>query len=153
MKSFRLLLVCLGILFLDIASPSNACRDTRTTLHVNVTEVAENAIYFQNSTSKLSNIQTTLTGNLITSNVEKCLRTGTIFVEDDGCRYEINVTSYNIESISIIKQDRREVEITLPYEILEEDITKYEAGMRDILKVNVKVSIEYEIIIPDDPLE
>ena len=149
MKNFRLLIVCAFLIFLDIPSPSNACRDDRTGLEVDVLVVDNENIMFRSSELKLNTQTTHIDEALVKRCVEGSLRTGTVYVEEDNKQYDINVTSYNIESIILVKNDGTEVEIELPYEFSKEDITVYLAGKRNFIQLHVNISIEYEVIIPE----
>ena len=53
MKNFRLLIVCSFLIFLDMPSPFNACRDDRTGLEVDVLVVDNENIMFNSSELKL----------------------------------------------------------------------------------------------------
>ena len=149
MKNFRLLIVCAFLIFLDIPSPSNACRDDRTGLEVDVLVVDNENIMFRSSELKLNTQTTHIDEALVKRCVEGSLRTGTVYVEEDNKQYDINVTSYNIESIILVKNDGTEVEIELPYEFSKEDITVYLAGKRNFIQLHVNISLEYEVIIPE----
>mgnify|MGYP003290705477 CR=1 FL=1 len=149
MKNFRLLCVCTFLLFLDVASPFNACRDDRTKLEVNVQVVDNNSIRFNSSEVYLSTQTTTIDQATVEKCVKGSLKTGTIYVEEEKNRYKIEVTSYNIESITLVKKDLTEIEITLPYEFNKEDVTDYLSGKRKFIQVFVEVTIEYSIIIPE----
>lgn len=148
MKNFRLLFLCLGILFLDVASPFNACRDTRTGLEVNIS-VEDESLRFNSISSKLGNSDYAITEPMVQNLVESSLNRGTFYSEEDDTRYEIKVTSYNIESIVLTNDAREEIEIELPYRFTAEDIIQYYNGKRNFIKLTVKVSIEYEVIIPE----
>ena len=149
MKNFRLLIVCAFLIFLDIPSPSNACRDDRTGLEVDVLVVDNENIMFRSSELKLNTQTTHIDEPLVKRCVEGSLRTGTVYVEEDNKQYDIEVTSYNIESIILVKNDGTEVEIELPYEFSKEDITVYLAGKRNFIQLQVNISLEYEVIIPE----
>lgn len=149
MKNFRLLIVCAFLIFLDIPSPSNACRDDRTGLEVDVLVVDNENIMFRSSELKLNTQTTHIDEALVKRCVEGSLRTGTVYVEEDNKQYDIDVTSYNIESIILVKNDGTEVEIELPYEFSKEDITVYLAGKRNFIQLHVNISLEYEVIIPE----
>ena len=149
MKNFRLLIVCAFLIFLDIPSPSNACRDDRTGLEVDVLVVDNENIMFRSSELKLNTQTTHIDEALVKRCVEGSLRTGTVYVEEDNKQYDINVTSYNIESIILVKNDGTEVEIELPYEFSKEDITVYLGGKRNFIRLHVNISLEYEMIIPE----
>ena len=149
MKNFSLLIVCAFLIFLDIPSPSNACRDDRTGLEVDVLVVDNENIMFHSSELKLNTQTTHIDEALVKRCVEGSLRTGTVYVEEDNKQYDIDVTSYNIESIILVKNDRTEVEIELPYEFSKEDITVYLAGKRNFIQLHVNISLEYEVIIPE----
>lgn len=149
MKNFRLLIVCAFLIFLDIPSPSNACRDDRTGLEVDVLVVDNENIMFRSSELKLNTQTTHIDEALVKRCVEGSLRTGTVYVEEDNKQYDIDVTSYNIESIILVKNDRTEVEIELPYEFSKEDITVYLAGKRNFIQLHVNISLEYVMIIPE----
>ena len=149
MKNFRLLIVCAFLIFLDIPSPSNACRDDRTGLEVDVLVVDNENIMFNSSELKLNTQTTHIDEALVKRCVEGSLRTGTVYVEEDNKQYDINVTSYNIESIILVKNDGTEVEIELPYEFSKEDITVYLGGKRNFIRLHVNISLEYEMIIPE----
>lgn len=149
MKNFRLLIVCAFLIFLDIPSPSNACRDDRTGLEVDVLVVDNENIMFYSSELKLNTQTTHIDETLVKRCVKGSLRTGTVYVEEDNKQYDINVTSYNIESIILVKNDGTEVEIELPYEFSKEDITVYLAGKRNFIQLHVNISLEYVMIIPE----
>lgn len=149
MKNFRLLIVCAFLIFLDIPSPSNACRDDRTGLEVDVLVVDNENIMFRSSELKLNTQTTHIDEALVKRCVEGSLRTGTVYVEEDNKQYDIDVTSYNIESIILVKNDGTEVEIELPYEFSKEDITVYLAGKRNFIQLHVNISLEYVMIIPE----
>ncbi len=149
MKNFRLLIVCAFLIFLDMPSPFNACRDDRTGLEVNVVVVDNDNIRFNSTDVKLNAQTTNFDEALVKRCIKGSLKTGTIYVEEDGKRYDIEVISYNIESIILVKNDRTEVEIELPYEFSEEDITVYSSGKRNFIQLSVNISIEYEVIIPE----
>lgn len=150
MKNFRLLIVCAFLIFLDMPSPFNACRDDRTGLEVDVLVVDNENIMFNSSELKLNTQTTHIDEALVKRCVNGSLKTGTVYVEEDNKKYDIDVTSYNIESIILVKNDRTEVEIELPYEFSEEDITVYLSGKRNFIQLIVNVSLEYEVIIPED---
>lgn len=149
MKNFSLLIVCAFLIFLDIPSPSNACRDDRIGLEVDVLVVDNENIMFHSSELKLNTQTTHIDEALVKRCVEGSLRTGTVYVEEDNKQYDIEVTSYNIESIILVKNDGTEVEIELPYEFSKEDITVYLAGKRNFIQLHVNISLEYEVIIPE----
>lgn len=149
MKNFRLLLICAGLLFLDIPSPFSACRDTRTTLEINTVVVEESPVSFNEVNSKIATNVTTLDSSTINNQVKKALKTGKYYSAEDKCYYEIEVTSYNIETIVLTKNDRTEIEITLPYDFTEEDIIVYDTGKRNFVRLVVNITVEYEIIIPE----
>ena len=149
MKNFRLLLVCTGLLFLDVASPFNACRDTRTTLEINTVVVEESLLSFNEMNSKIATNVTTLDSSTIESQVKKSLKTGKYYSKEDECYYEIEIISYNIETIVLTKNDRTEIEITIPYEFSEEDIIVYDTGKRNFIRLVVNITVEYEIIFPE----
>ena len=149
MKNFRLLIVCAFLIFLDMPSPFNACRDDRTGLEVDVLVVDNENIMFNSSELKLNTQTTHIDEALVKRGVKGSLKTGTVYVEEDNKRYDIDVTSYNIESIILVKNDGTEVEIELPYEFSEEDITVYLSGKRNFIQLIVNVSLEYEVIIPE----
>ena len=149
MKNFRLLIVCAFLIFLDIPSPSNACRDDRTGLEVDVLVVDNENIMFRSSELKLNTQTTHIDEALVKRCVEGSLRSGTVYVEEDNKQYDIDVTSYNIESIILVKNDGTEVEIELPYEFSKEDITVYLAGKRNFIQLHVNISLEYVMIIPE----
>lgn len=149
MKNFSLLIVCAFLIFLDIPSPSNACRDDRTGLEVDVLVVDNENIMFHSSELKLNTQTTHIDEALVKRCVEGSLRTGTVYVEEDNKQYDIEVTSYNIESIILVKNNGTEVEIELPYEFSKEDITVYLAGKRNFIQLHVNISLEYEVIIPE----
>lgn len=149
MKNFRLLIVCAFLIFLDIPSPSNACRDDRTGLEVDVLVVDNENIMFRSSELKLNTQTTHIDEALVKRCVEGSLRSGTVYVEEDNKQYDIDVTSYNIESIILVKNDGTEVEIELPYEFSKKDITVYLAGKRNFIQLHVNISLEYVMIIPE----
>lgn len=149
MKNFRLLIVCAFLIFLDMPSPYNACRDDRTGLEVDVLVVDNENIMFRSSELKLNTQTTHIDEALVKRCVKGSLKTGTVYVEEDNKKYDINVTSYNIESIILVKNDRTEVEIELPYEFSKEDITVYLGGKRNFIQLHVNISLEYEMIIPE----
>lgn len=150
MKNFRLLLICAGLLFLDMPSPFGACVvDNRPTLEINTIVQEESTVSFNEINSKIDSNVTTLDDFTVNNQVKKALKTGKYYSEEDKCYYEIEVTSYNIESINLIKNDRTKIEITLPYDFTEEDIIVYHSGKRNFIKLIVNVTVEYEIIIPE----
>lgn len=149
MKNFRLLIVCAFLIFLDIPSPSNACRDDRTGLEVDVLVVDNENIMFYSSELKLNTQTTHIDEVLVKRCVNGSLRSGTVYVEEDNKQYDIDVTSYNIESIILVKNDGTKVEIELPYEFSKEDITVYLAGKRNFIQLHVNISLEYVMIIPE----
>lgn len=153
MKNFRLLLICAGLLFLDIPSPFSACRDPRTTLEINTVIVDDFLTSRNEINSKIATNVTTLDSTTINNQVAKALKTGKYYSEEDECYYEIKITAHNIESIILTKNDRTEIEITLPYDFTEEDIIVYHNGKRNFIKLVVNVTLEYEIVIPEEQPE
>ena len=154
MKNFRLLLICVGLLFLDIPSPSSACiTDESTTLEINTVMADETPISFIQLNSSISSKTTSITESKVYNQVKQAVETGKYYSKEEKCYYDIIVTSYNIESIILVKNDRSEIEITLPYEFNEEDIIIYERGKKDFIKLVVKISAEYKIIIPEEQPE
>ena len=118
-------------------------------LEVDVLVVDNENIMFRSSELKLNTQTTHIDEALVKRCVEGSLRTGTVYVEEDNKQYDIDVTSYNIESIILVKNDGTEVEIELPYEFSKEDITVYLAGKRNFIQLHVNISLEYEVIIPE----
>ena len=104
---------------------------------------------FNSSELKLNTQTTHIDEALVKRCVKGSLKTGTVYVEEDNKKYDINVTSYNIESIILVKNDQTEVEIELPYEFSKEDITVYLGGKRNFIRLHVNISLEYEVIIPE----
>lgn len=153
MKNFRLLLICAGLLFLDVASPFNACRDQRTTLEINTVLVEDSSVSFNEINSKIATNVTTLDSSTINNQVIRALKTGKYYSKEYECYYEIKITAHNIESIILTKNDRTEIEITLPYDFTEEDIIVYHNGKRNFIKLVVNVTLEYEIVIPEEQPE
>lgn len=151
MKNFRLLLICAGLLFLDIPSPFSACRDPRTTLEINTVIVDDFLTSRNEINSKIATNVTTLDSTTINNQVAKALKTGKYYSKEDKCYYEIEIISHHIESIILTKKDRTEIEITLPYDFTEEDIIVYDDGKRNFIRLVVNVTIEYEIIPVEQP--
>ena len=131
MKNFRLLLICAGLLFLDVASPFNACRDPRTTLEINTVIVDDFLTSRNEINSKIATNVTTLDSTTINNQVTQALKTGKYYSKEDKCYYEI--------------------EITLPYDFTEEDIIVYDTGKRNFIRLVVNVTIEYLIIPEEQP--
>ena len=153
MKNFRLLLICAGLLFLDIPSPFSACRDPRTTLEINTVIVDDFLTSRNEINSKIATNVTTLDSTTINNQVARALKTGKYYSKEDECYYEIEIISHHIESIILTKNDRTEIEITLPYDFTEEDIIVYHNGKRNFIKLVVNVTLEYEIVIPEEQPE
>lgn len=154
MKNFRLLLICAGLLFLDIPSPFSACTtDNRTTLEINTVLVEDSSVSFNEMNSKIASNVTTLDSSTINNQVIRALNTGKYYSAEDECYYEIKIIAHNIESIILTKNDRTEIEITLPYDFTEEDIIVYHNGKRNFIKLVVNVTLEYEIVIPEEQPE
>ena len=151
MKNFRLLLICAGLLFLDGASPFNACRDQRTTLEINTVIVDDFLTSRNEINSKIATNVTTLDSTTINNQVIRALKAGKYYSKEDECYYEIEIISHHIESIILTKEDRTEIEITLPYDFTEEDIIVYDTGKRNFIRLVVNVTIEYEIIPVEQP--
>ena len=153
MKNFRLLLICAGLLFLDIPSPFSACRDPRTTLEINTVIVDDFLTSRNEINSKIATNVTTLDSATINNQVARALKTGKYYSKEDECYYEIEIISHHIGSIILTKNDRTEIEITLPYDFTEEDIIVYHNGKRNFIKLVVNVTLEYEIVIPEEQPE
>lgn len=150
MKNFRLMLICAALIFLDMPSPLRTCSDDRTTLLVTVQVVDDDSINFVNASSKIDYHQTFITDSMVKNCLSSSLKSGTVFNEEEGSTYKIEVKSYNIESFVLTKNDHSEIEITLPYEFKEEDIIVYESGRRNFLKVTVRLTVEYDVVIPEN---
>ena len=76
---------------------------------------------------------------------------GKYYSKEYECYCEIEIISHHIESIILTKDDRTEIEITLPYDFTEEDIIVYDTGKRNFIRLVVNVTIEYEIIPVEQP--
>lgn len=151
MKNFRLLIVCLGLFFLDMPSPFGACApDTKSKLSVNVSVIEETAISFEDYMLKQSQPGNYYIGDsAIDTAMTRILKTGKYYSEEDECYYDIEVTSYNIESIIITKTNGTEEEITIGYTVTDEDVFESKNGYRNISFIRVNITLEYEIIIPE----
>ena len=151
MKNFRLFLVCLGLFFLDMPSPFGACApDTRSKLSVEVSIVDESSISFEGYMLRQSQPGNYYIGpSEIDTAMKNILKTGKYYSEEDECYYDIEVTSYNIESIIITKTNGTEEEIEIGYTVTDEDVFENKNGYRNISFIRVNITLEYEIIIPE----
>lgn len=151
MKNFRLFLVCLGLFFLDMPSPFGACApDTRPKLSVEVSIVDESSISFEGYMLRQSQPGNYYIGpSQIDTAMKNILKTGKYYSEEDECYYDIEVTSYNIESIIITKTNGTEEEIEIGYTVADEDVFENKNGYRNISFIRVNITLEYEIIIPE----
>ena len=151
MKNFRLFLVCLGLFFLDMPSPFGACApDTKSKLSVEVSIVDESSISFEGYMLVRSQPGNYYIGtSQIDTAMKNILKTGKYYSEEDECSYDIEVTSYNIESIIITKTNGTEEEIEIGYTVTDEDVFENKNGYRNISFIRVNITLEYEIIIPE----
>lgn len=151
MKNFRLFLVCLGLFFLDMPSPFGACApDTKSKLSVEVSIVDESSISFEGYMLVRSQPGNYYIGtSQIDTAMKNILKTGKYYSEEDECYYDIEVTSYNIESIIITKTNGTEEEIEIGYTVTDEDVFENKNGYRNISFIRVNITLEYEIIIPE----
>lgn len=151
MRNFRLFLVCLGLFFLDMPSPFGACvPDTKSKLSVEVSIVDESSISFEGDMLVRSQPGNYYIGpSQIDTAMKNILKTGKYYSEEDECYYDIEVTSYNIESIIITKTNGTEEEIEIGYTVTDEDVFENKNGYRNISFIRVNITLEYEIIIPE----
>ena len=143
-------------------SPFGACvPDTKSKLSVEVSIVDESSISFEGYMLVRSQPGNYYIGpSQIDSAMENILKTGKYYSEEDECYYDIEVTSYNIESIIITKTNGTEEEIEIGYTVTDEekeigytvtdeDVFKNKNGYRNISFIRVNITLEYEIIIPE----
>ena len=91
MKNFRLLLICVGLFFLDMPSPFGACApDTRSKLSVNVSVIDASFINFEEEILRQSEPGNYYIGpSQIDYAMNKILKNGKYYSEEDGWYYDI----------------------------------------------------------------
>ena len=138
------------IVFFGYAITFGACApDTRSKLSVNVSVIDASFINFEEEILRQSQPGNYYIGpSQIDYAMNKILKNGKYYSEEGGWYYDIEVTSYNIESVILTKKDGTKEAITIHYTVTEEDVFESKNGYNNITFINVNITIEYEIIIP-----